>query len=851
MGLKAYKKKRNFKVTSEPAGKVEKRKRGEAIFVVQEHHASHLHYDFRLEMEGVLRSWAVPKGPSLDPSNKRLAMEVEDHPMSYAYFEGEIPAGEYGGGHVIVWDMGTWEAEGDPVAAYHKGHIDLVLKGKKLKGKWRLIRTGGREQEPGPRSKWLLVKRSDGAAKPGYDVIADKPRSVISGKSIRDVPLTPRKGRTVSKKAFPVAKTKHKFSSKKSPRKKKVRVPEFVSMPLAKLVASAPADAEWVHELKFDGYRTLARIADGEVRFLTREGHDWSDKYGVLAEPFRELDTDGTLVDGEIVVLDPEGKSDFQLLQNALSEGRADELVFYAFDLPFLDGEDLRDMPLSERKERLAALLASTPEGGALRYSDHVTGQGEELFRQSCGFRLEGIVSKLLDSAYMGGRGGSWLKTKCENRQEVVIGGWSEPRGTRKGIGALLLGVYENGKLRYVGKTGTGFSHQSLLDMHAKLSAIEVDEAPFDNPPRERGTHWVKPRLAAEVKFASWTGGGHLRQAAFLGLREDKAVAKIKRESPESKGKVGKKKATTRAAKKGPKAPPVKLTNPDRVLFADVGVTKQGLADYYKAVAKWLLPHTANRPLTLVRCPQGGDKECFYQKHGEKGFTAHLDRTDIRQPGPNNPTREYLSLTGIEGVLELVQMGTLEIHSWVAKVDDPLHPDQVIFDLDPDPGVGWKEVVEGALELRDLLLELGLESFIKLSGGKGVHLHVPIARRYTWDEVKAFARTVSQELEERRPTRYTTNVRKAARKGKIFIDYLRNGFGATAVIPYGVRNRPGAPVAVPIAWEELSVKLKPNAFSMAKTLVRLKKLKKDPWKGILKMEQEISILETGRGKRAA
>lgn len=806
MALETYRKKRNFKLTSEPRGTVKKNNKS-YIFVVQEHHASHLHYDFRLELDGVLKSWAVPKGPSLDPKVKRLAVEVEDHPLSYADFEGEIPAGQYGGGHVIVWDMGTWKEEGDPKADYKKGHLRFTLKGKKLKGHWSLVRT---KRQQGNKHQWLLIKKDDAAAKEGSDIVEEKPKSVLSGRSIRDVPLTKR-GKAKKKK----------ISSKKK------SLPQ-IKPQLAKLVSSVPSGDEWIHEIKFDGYRTLCHLNNG-VQFYTREGLDWTKKYGVLASAFESLNQNGTVIDGEIVVLDENGHSSFQKLQNALSEGKTNELIFYAFDLLFLKGKDLRNLSLEERKIQLLRLLEDIPKNSSLRYSSHLEAQGKELYQEACKLHLEGIVSKKSEGRYTAGRTGDWVKTKCEKRQEVVIGGWSEPRGSRKGIGALLLGVMEDGQLCYVGKTGTGFSHQSLLDLHKKLSVLKRTSSPFSNPPRLKGIHWVKPTLAAEVRFASWTSDGNLRQASFLGLREDKQTKKIVRESP-AKVKTRKQSAKDK----------VVLTHPEKILISDAGVTKKKLADCYEKVAKRMLPLVGERPLTLVRCPDGGSKKCFYQKHDEKTFSNHLARTEITQEGEDKETRNYLSVNSTEGLIELVQMGVLEIHHWISKIDDPLHPDQIIFDLDPDPGVTWKAVIEGAFELKELLNDLGLKSFVKLSGGKGVHIHVPVKPKYNWDQIKAFARTVAQALEERSSAKFTSNIRKQARKDRIFIDYLRNGFGASAIAPYSVRNRKGAPVACPIDWKELTFKLKPDSITMKKAIARLKK--KDPWKEIFKLRQEIEIL---------
>lgn len=800
--LEEYNKKRDFKVTKEPSGKkkVAKKKSKKLIFVVQEHHASRLHYDFRLELEGVLKSWAVPKGPSLDPADKRLAMQTEDHPLPYAKFHGTIPQGEYGGGEVFIWDNGTWEAESDdPVADLEKGHLKFKLKGKKLKGSFVLVRTFSRD--PSGKS-WLLIKHHDEGEVRGYQLPA------IS------------KGKKVSKK---VAK---KVTKKKSPPLGSESWPGFVPPQLPRLLSSVPKEGQWIHEMKLDGYRIQAHLKNGNGTFYTRKALDWSNKFPHLLNAVEELPVTNAILDGEIVALDEEGKPQFQNLQNSMKSKHDMSLRYYVFDLLYLNGRDLRKLPLLERKEILKHILKHGPQH--IIYSDHIEEDGEAFYRVSCEHKLEGIVSKLADSPYLSGRNDLWGKTKCTNRQEFVIGGWTDPQGGRTGIGALLLGVYEGNTLRYAGKVGTGFNQETLKYLKKELSAIETDESPFDeNSPRGSSIHWVQPDKACEVAFAEWTKDGILRTPVFQGLREDKPTKEIH---------VEKKKTLKN------------ISSPEKVLFKEEGITKEDVLRYYHTVAKWMLPHVADRPLTLVRCPHGSEGKCFYQKHLTGNYPSSFHPIDIEE---GNGEETYFTIDSEEGIEELVQMNAYEIHVWGSHRDDYKRPDLIVMDLDPGDGVPWKEVVDAAFELKVMLEDLNLKSFVKTTGGKGLHLHVPIAPLYDWDQVKSFTQSLALELVTRHPEKYVSKMTKKIRTNKIFIDYLRNGYGATAVVPYSLRAKPQTAVALPLDWNELRRLKGPQDFSLPKAIKKIKARKKDPWEGMHKLKQKISILHPVDKKKKA
>jgi bifunctional non-homologous end joining protein LigD len=911
MALEEYRRKRDFKATPEPSGKAVKaakgKKKGKAkalSFIIQKHAASRLHYDFRLEMEGVLRSWAVPKGPSLDPGEKRLAVHVEDHPIDYGGFEGIIPKGQYGGGTVLLWDRGTWapqEGEGDPVEGYRKGKLKFELDGEKLKGGWTLVRMHGR-QGGDKGENWLLIKENDATAKPGSGdaIVQERQESVDSGKDIEEIAADPdrvwqsnRAEKAKKDRTDPADRTDPSDQAKKIALAaihgaRKAKMPAAVKPELATLVDAVPAGEEWIHEIKYDGYRALCHLADGEARLLTRQGNDWTDRFAPVARAAEALPARQAVLDGEVVVLEANGTSSFQALQNALSEDRGKDLVYFVFDLLYLDGYDLRPAPLAARKEALAKLMEG--QSGVVRFGDHVEAGGEGFYRQACDFGLEGIVSKRADLPYRTGRSKEWLKVKCLKRQEFVIVGYTDPEGSRAGFGALLLAVHEDGDLVYAGKVGTGYTERTLLDLRRKMDKLAVDKPAFKNPPRgaeARRSHWVKPQLVAEVAFGEWTREGILRHAAFQGLREDKKPADVVRERPkelppetESKAKSStvKKSAKKPAGgkngsvkiKKGPKpavhaapeetgAPPqgrsrkpdllisgVRFSHPDKILYPGPDVTKRELGAYYSRIADWMLPTISDRPLSLVRCPEGQTGQCFFQKHVNDQFPKSVKRVEIEEGGA---TVLYGAVDSIEGILSLVQMGVLEIHIWGSHRDKVEQPDYVVFDLDPDEGLAWEKVVEGAFTTRDFLAELGLQTFLKTTGGKGLHVVLPFARRADWDAVKAFAKGVADAVVAAEPKKYTSKLPKADRKGKVFIDYLRNGRGATSIAPFSTRARSAAPVSAPLFWEELESDVRANTWTVRNLPERLESLPADPWEGFTKARQSITAAMAAVGKK--
>ncbi len=841
MSLDTYWKKRDFRRTSEPRGKTRRSsKKPQALsFVVQKHDATRMHYDFRLELDGVLKSWAVPKGPSLDPGVKRLAVETEDHPIEYGTFEGVIPDGEYGAGPVVVWDRGHWLPDGDPRKAYEKGHLRFALAGEKLNGTFHLVRTRGN----GKAKSWLLMKSNDASAKPGSDteLVDRRPESVTSGRTIEAVAGDPDRLWHSNKK--PGSAGKKKASTKKAeppdpsacPGVRKAAMPGFIEPQLATLVDAAPAGEEWLHELKLDGYRMQLRLERGKAKAFTRRGHDWSARMPSVCAAVAELPVERAIFDGELVVL-REGVSDFQRLQNSLAEGRDNDCVLYVFDLLYLDGYDLRGSPLRIRKDLLRQVLAS--DRGRIRLNDHVVGHGPEVFTRACELKAEGSVCKRADATYSSGRNRNWLKVKCRSRQEFVVGGFTDPGGARTHLGALLLGVMADGKLEYAGRVGTGFTEKSLRELHQKLSPLERKKPAFSNPPRgadARDVHWVEPELVAEIEFAERTSDGLVRHASFLGLREDKPAAQVADERPQPiaakdledpGGEGGGDVPTPRRPKIDPSLRSVRMTNPDRVLYPEIDVTKADLALYYAQVAERMLPHVANRPLMLVRCPQGVGTPCFHQKHPTQGMSKQIKRVKIPE---SKGTFETMYIEDAGGIVQLVQNGALEIHTWGSRVDDVERPDQITFDLDPDEGLPWPRVVEAATEIKRRLDALELPSFLKTTGGKGLHIVIPIRPELEWDEIKALCKGFADSLVRAAPSKYLATISKAKRKGKILIDYLRNGRGATAACAYSTRARPTASVALPIDWNELTTELRPNQFTIQNVPERIAKMK-DPWR---------------------
>jgi bifunctional non-homologous end joining protein LigD len=829
--LAKYRTKRDFTKTSEPAGGKQQNGNGARVhaarglaYVIQKHAARRLHYDFRLELDGALLSWAVPKGPSLDPSVKRLAVEVEPHPLEYGSFEGTIPKGEYGGGTVMVWDRGTWVPEGDPRKDYARGRLGFTLKGDKLHGAWHLVRT--RQGDKGEKT-WLLFKSRDEHARAGENaVLEEAPNSVASGRDLEAIA----EGRPARKKAKGAAVGPSEPAKAAKPGKlEKAPEPE-----LATLVDAAPDGDAWLHELKFDGYRVLVRISHGAITLLTRRGNDWTARMPGVARAFERLKVDAALLDGEVVVLDEQGRSNFQRLQNSLSGENDEKLVYYAFDLLHLNGKDLRALPLSDRKQALAELLRTqaAKSDGVIRLSEHVVGQGPEFFRKACALGVEGIVSKRATATYRAGRGRDWLKVKCLLRQEFVVVGYSAPAGSRSHLGALLLGIERDGKLTYSGRVGTGFTERSLAELAKKLEPLVVGTPPVVNAPRGaevRSVRWVKPELVAEVAFTGFTGDGLLRHPTFQGLREDKPAAEVK---PEIEPRATKKRARTTP----PTTIEYPLTNPDKVMYPEQGITKRDLLEHYALVAERMLPHVRNRPLTLVRCPNGRGKPCFFQKHPSAGTPDAIRSVSIREKDGKAP---YSVIDDEQGLFGLVQLGSLEIHTWGSRADDFEHPDLLVFDLDPDPALDFTAVIDAAKLLRRTFEGAKLESFVKTAGGKGLHVCVPIVPDLDWTTIKDFCRRVAEDIARSDPKRYVATVTKAKRTGKIFIDYLRNARSATFVAPYSTRAREGATVAVPLEWDELTPQLRPGAFTVRNLAERLARLRQDPFERMTTVHQRL------------
>jgi len=884
MGLTEYRTKRDFRITSEPRGRrISSHKK--LSFVVQKHAASHLHYDFRLELDGVLKSWAVPKGPSLDPTTKRLAMQVEDHPLEYGGFEGIIPAGEYGGGTVMLWDQGVWEPVGDPKKGYRKGSLKFVLHGKKLAGGWMLVRKGGKRSGSDERH-WFLFKERDEFANPSVDITEESALSVTTGRDLAEIAgeakrVWGRNGevsqngqinsvakRTASKPKDGKVSGRTSIADKaaiskalKAIKANKAAFPTTPGVQLATLTKDAPGGDDWIHEIKFDGYRMLCRIEREKVRFISRNGRDWTAKFPSLAKAVATLPLKTAIIDGEVVVMQSDGTTSFQALQNSFLSDGSTPFQFYCFDLLYLDGFDLRAKPIEDRKSLLAQLITSGAHG-PLHFSDHVVGNGPKFFAEAARLHLEGIISKRLGRPYSSGRGLDWLKVKCSLREEFVVGGFTTPGGSRTHFGALAIGYYdEDHQLKYAGRVGTGFDERTLSTLHAKLAKLVQKTSPFSDlsgaTGQARGVTWVKPSLVAQIEFSNWTNERQLRHPSFQGLREDKQAKDVVRDDPISAPTVTSSKKAERLAESRPptqtkpsrslyprksanadgEVSGVRLSHPDKILYPEAGITKLDLATYYEQVAEWMLPHVENRLLSLVRCPAGSGQKCFFQKHPGEGTTDNLRRFKVKE---KTTTEEYLALYDVPGLVSLVQMGVLEIHLWGSQADQFEKPDRLIFDLDPDPSVTWPHVVTAAFEVRLLLEELDLTSFVKTTGGKGLHIVVPIRRRTSWSDAKAFCRNVADFLVAAAPDRYIAKMSKAARKGKIFVDYLRNDRGATAIAPYSTRARPGAPVSVPITWEELSDKMTSNYFNVQNLPARLSRLKRDPWAAMHKTEQSIT-----------
>ncbi|WP_047488440.1 DNA ligase D [Terriglobus sp. TAA 43] len=896
--LARYRSMRDFSVTAEPSGKQKSTSAASLPFVIQKHAATRLHYDFRLGWNGVLKSWAVAKGPSYVVADKRLAVQVEDHPMEYGGFEGIIPRGQYGGGTVMVWDQGTWEPHVDVEEGLRKGSLKFALNGTKLQGNWTLVRMGGKAaQEAKP--NWLLIKEHDEYERTPDDpaITEEMPDSAVTGRSLEQIAEasthiwnskeTATEGQAWYRQRARGADTassgtaKVTTPSKKAPtfnnaslaKLPKEKLPEFIKPQLAQEATAPPSGDEWLHEIKLDGYRMQARKQGSRVQLFTRSGLDWTHRMKSVAEAIKTLPVQDAILDGEVVVLDEKGLSSFAHLQASFEKNEKHPLTFFLFDLLHLNGHNTRGLPLKERKRLLHTLLDDEKDG--LRLSEDIAGDGAKIFRSACELHAEGIISKKADAAYHSGRSTLWLKSKCVLEQEFVIGGWVDLSNGSRGVGSLLLGYYDDaGKLIYAGRTGTGFTQKTHKLLRDKLDAIESKATPFVaiDAAGRKDAHWVKPQLVAQVRFATWTAENLVRQAAFQGLREDKPAKEVRREMgpPSAKHKstapvetkkdvqtllepVAETRATTKSAKvvsidsKRPKriseqatkaAPSLRLTHPEKVVDPESGVTKRELMDYLWAVSEEMLPHIADRPLSLVRCPEGSAHQCFYQKHVNHMLPAGVTSVMVADKKGGAP-EPYITLNSAEALAGLAQMSVLEIHPWGSRNDDLECPDRIIIDLDPDESLPWSTVCEAALEVRDVLKSAGVESFVKTTGGKGLHVLFPITPKHDFAFMKSWTYGLVQAMEQARPELYLSKMTKAARTGKIYLDYLRNERGATAVAPYSMRARSGLPVSMPLEWKELTGNARPR-YTVHDFEEWKPRLTKDPWREVLELKQTLN-----------
>ncbi len=900
MALEIYRKKRKFGVTQEPRGR--KARHGSARYVIQKHAARRLHYDLRLELDGVMKSWAVTRGPSLDPSDKRLAVHVEDHPIEYNTFEGTIPAGEYGGGTVMIWDRGRWTSEGDPHKGYAKGHLAFDLDGEKLHGRWHLVRMRGRanDRQENRHENWLLIKGKDEYAGSGIDAenLEKEAHSVASGRTMEEIAAGKGKKRVWhsnraagSNAADPPARRSQQAfkeelrtlrqkagtgntqarasrsppppSSAPQDRGKskalgnghagtRVELPDFIPPSLATMRDAAPREPDWLHEIKFDGYRIEARLDHGKVQLLTRNRQDWTHRFQPIAVAVAKLKVETALLDGELVVEDQKGLSSFSLLQTDLKAGRSDRFVYNVFDLLYLDGRDLTGLRLIERKGELQRLLPAN-NGGPIRYVEHFDGDGRVIFERARKLNFEGIISKLRDAPYRSGRTDNFVKVKAHDEQEFVVAGFTPSAAMPNAVGALTVAFHENGELCYAGRVGTGYSHDMARDLWKQLEKLRVDRPSVDVPETERRKNviWVRPQVVIEAEYRGITHDGLLRQASYKGLREDKPAREVLREVPlaaATQQQVVRKSGRTidrGRASDPPDAPQrarppagnrnrsvgnVRLTHPDRVYWPDVGVTKTDLAGYYVSVWDLMEPHIVGRALALVRAPEGVGGETFFQKH----IAGNIKGSPLRHSVPGKD-HDVIAVETLDDLIAVVQSGALEIHVRGSRLDSLETCDRIVFDLDPGEGVAWKEIVAAAREARDRLKALRLESFVKLSGGKGVHVVLPIAD-VDWETAKNFAQQIVLAMGADSPQRYVAKMTKSLRKGRIFIDYFRNSREATAVAPYSTRARPGAPVSAPVTWEQLGRTTAANQY----TVLNLKKhFRQDAWRDIGKVRQRL------------
>ncbi len=818
--LDTYSGKRDFTATPEPKPKLRKARTKGLKFVVQKHDATRLHFDLRLELGGVLKSWAVTKGPSMKAGIRRLAVETEDHPMEYLDWEGVIPKGQYGGGTMIVWDQGTWTPEDDAAKDLKAGKLTFTLDGNRLKGRFTLVRL--KADGKSKKNNWLLIKSKDDHAleeaqnEPVDTEMSSAKTGVSNDDLARSKDVRPdHKARAAKEKTADIS------TLAKLPGAKKAILPVFVEPSLATLAPQPPEGSQWLHEIKHDGYRIQARIDGGKVRLLTRKGLDWTKRFPTVAEAMKSLPVQAALIDGEIIAQDETGNSSFSGLQTDLKSGAVNRIVCYVFDLLYLNGVDLRGVALLERKRLLAEVVAQAPSSFALRYNEHVEIGGETILTQACKLGLEGIISKREDLPYRSGRGDHWIKSKCMLRQEFAVLGYVPSAAVKNAVGSLVLGYNENGAMVHAGRAGTGFSAKEAQGLDKRLKALAAPAPKFKKAPTaasRKGVTWVRPELVAEIEYRGWSADGLLRQAAYKGLREDKDVGEVVLEETQHSH------PPKPAAKSQTATPtPVTFTHPERVLWEDAGVTKQQLGDFYTRIADWVLPHVTGRVLSLLRCPQGAGEKCFFAKHAWMGIDDSVQLVDA---GTEKP---MLAIRDLHGLLLLVQMNVLEIHVWGSRLDTIEQPDRMIFDLDPGDGVDWKAICAAAVELRDRLKSVGLTSFVKTTGGKGLHVVVPLEPKAGWDEVKAFSNAFAELMAADAPARYVANMAKKHRTGKIFIDYLRNGRGATAVAAYSTRARPGAPISVPVEWTELDKIPGSSHFTVLNLEKRLATLRRDPW----------------------
>ena len=895
--LARYRSMRDFKVTAEPSGTSKSKKTSALPFVIQKHAASHLHYDFRLGWNGVLKSWAVSKGPSYVVKDKRLAVQVEDHPMEYGGFEGVIPKGQYGGGTVMVWDQGTWEPQPghtDVDEGLRTGSLKFIMHGERMKGKWALIRMKGKyasESKP----NWLLIKEHDDFEKPesAEPVTEEFTTSVVTGRTMEQIAASEdhvwhskdtatgkawqridkekeEQPPTRSPTPIPATKTKPAQPPAGTPKEK---LPAFIPPQLALQTTTPPATSGWLHELKLDGYRIQARKSGPQVQLLTRTGLDWTHRMKTIATQVSILPCESAILDGEVVVLDDKGNTSFADLQAAFQEGAKKPLTYFVFDLLHLNGHNLRNLSLIERKATLAALLANSHDH--IRLSEHIESNGPAVFKSACELDAEGIISKRAAGAYISGRTGDWLKAKCIREQEFVIGGFTLPAKGHAGIhgvGALLLGYYRDGKLIYAGRTGTGFTQKTHKIIRTQLDKLRQTENPFFNPPDEarRNVISVKPKLVAQVRFATWTADKLVRQASFKGLREDKPASEVRLEQPlplaetqqeahhTTASAVAAKAHTTSSSEKAvistgaersgetrfsttkskPAAhAPIRLTHPDKIIDAESHLTKQQLADYYWAIAPHMLPSIADRPLSIVRCPDGTGHQCFFQKHVTHTLPPGIGSVEVADK--NGKVEPYITLSTQQALAGLAQIGVLEVHPWGSTNDDLEHPDRIIIDLDPDTSIPWPTLAASALEVRANLKKLNLESFLKSTGGKGLHVVIPIEPKHDWPTVKTFAHNFALAMQKQNPSLYLTVMTKSARKDRIYIDYLRNERGATAVAAFSPRARAGMQVSMPLAWSELKSSDRPN-FAVANFADWKSRLRRDPWKTLATTRQTLN-----------